>query len=176
MTGSSLKIRDATADDLPAIVEIYNASIPKRMATADLFPVSVESKRAWFESHTPYHRPLWIAVTEAYPVAGWLSFSSFYGRAAYEATAEIGVYIRSECQHQGIGRTLLSRAVSEGNLFDLRTLLAYVFAHNTPSLSLFEQVGFTEWGYLPCVAELDGVERDLAILGKRLKSCRTAPC
>lgn len=169
MTGSLLHLRDATADDLPAIVEIYNASIPQRIATADLKPVSVQSRRAWFEAHTPYHRPLWVAETKQHPVAGWLSFSSFYGRAAYNATVEIGVYVRPECQRQGIARTLLARAVNEGSLYDLRTLLAYVFAHNSSSLRLFEQAGFTEWGYLPRVAELDGIERDLTILGKRLR-------
>jgi hypothetical protein len=30
-----MKIRDAVESDLPAIVEIYNAAIPGRMATAD---------------------------------------------------------------------------------------------------------------------------------------------
>jgi L-amino acid N-acyltransferase YncA len=170
MTGSLLSLRDATAEDLPAIVEIYNAAIPQRIATADLVPISVKSRQAWFEAHTPYHRPLWVAETKQHRVAGWLSFSSFYGRAAYDATVEVGIYVRPECQRQGIGRTLLDRAVAEGNLYDVRTLLAYIFAHNTSSLHLFEQAGFTEWGYLPCVAELDGIERDLTILGKRLRS------
>jgi len=32
-------IRDARAHDLPAIVAIYNAAIPGRMATADTDPV-----------------------------------------------------------------------------------------------------------------------------------------
>ena len=36
-------IRDAREADLPAIVAIYNATIPERMATADTEPVSVES-------------------------------------------------------------------------------------------------------------------------------------
>jgi len=36
-----MPIRHATASDLPEIVSIYNASIPGRMATADLAPVSV---------------------------------------------------------------------------------------------------------------------------------------
>jgi phosphinothricin acetyltransferase len=43
-----------------------------------------------------------------------------------------------------------------------------VFAHNAPSIALFERHGFVRWGLLPGVAELDGVERDLAILGLRL--------
>ena len=48
-----MTIRDATIGDLPAIVAIYNAAIPGRMATADLDPVSVESRRTWFDEHTP---------------------------------------------------------------------------------------------------------------------------
>jgi L-amino acid N-acyltransferase YncA len=49
-----------------------------------------------------------------------------------------------------------------------RTLLGFIFAHNRPSIALFEQAGFARWGLLPCVAELDGTERDLAILGRRV--------
>jgi phosphinothricin acetyltransferase len=33
---------------------------------------------------------------------------------------------------------------------------------------LFERAGFLRWGLLPRVAELDGVEQDLAILGLRV--------
>jgi hypothetical protein len=77
----NVAIRDAMAADLPAIVEIYNAAIPGRLATADTTPVSVESRRAWFAEHSPQHRPLWVADTGG-AVVGWLSFQSFYGRPA----------------------------------------------------------------------------------------------
>ena len=50
----------------------------------------------------------------------------------------------------------------------IRTVLAFVFAHNAPSIALFEAAGFEAWGRLPRVAELDGIERDLAILGRRI--------
>ena len=53
-----MTIRDATIDDLPGIVAIYNAAIPERMATADLEPVSVESRHAWFAEHSESSRPL----------------------------------------------------------------------------------------------------------------------
>ena len=54
-------------------------------------------------------------------------------------------------------------------------MLAFVFAHNAPSVALFERAGFVRWGLLPQVAELDGVERDLAILGRRLPDTRRQP-
>jgi L-amino acid N-acyltransferase YncA len=46
--------------------------------------------------------------------------------------------------------------------------LGFVFGHNEPSMRLFGGFGFTAWGTLPRVAVLDGVERDLVILGRRL--------
>lgn len=42
MREGSIGVRDAVEADLPAIVDIYNASIPGRMATADAEPVTVE--------------------------------------------------------------------------------------------------------------------------------------
>jgi phosphinothricin acetyltransferase len=47
-------------------------------------------------------------------------------------------------------------------------LLGFIFAHNEPSLKLFKQLGFEQWAMLPDVAELDGIERSLVILGKRI--------
>ena len=79
-------VRDATEADLPAIVAIYNAAIPGRAATADLEPVTVESRREWFAKHDPARRPLWVAEVDGSVVA-WIGLSSFYGgRPAYDAT------------------------------------------------------------------------------------------
>lgn len=162
-----LVIRDATRADLPAIVAIYNAAIPGRLATADTEPVSVESRRAWFDEHSPGRRPIWVATVDD-AVVGWLSFQSFYGRPAYEATAELSVYVAPDHQRRGVGRALLARAVERGPGLGLRTLLGFIFGHNAPSLRLFASFGFERWGLLPRVAELDGVERDLVIVGRRL--------
>jgi len=161
-----MTIRDAVARDLPAIVRIYNAAVPGRMATADTDPVTVDSRRAWFAEHTGA-RPLWVAVAED-AVVGWLSFQSFYGRPAYRATAEVSVYVAHGAQRKGVGRELLSRAIDAGPALGLRTLVGFIFGHNVPSLALFEASGFRRWGLLPRVAELDGVERDLVIVGRRL--------
>jgi phosphinothricin acetyltransferase len=165
-----MKIRDADTADLPRIVGIYNAAIPGRMATADTAAIGVEDRRAWFGEHTAGNRPLWVALDGAgNTISGWLSFSSFYGRPAYHATAELSIYVAPEFKRAGIARTLLDNALAEAPQFGLRTLLGFIFAHNAPSVALFQRAGFTTWGHLPRVAELDGVERDLLILGMRLR-------
>jgi L-amino acid N-acyltransferase YncA len=160
-------VRDAREADLPRIVAIYNEAIPGRRATADTEPVTVESRRAWFREHTPALRPLWV-VEQGGVVVGWLSFQSFYGRPAYAATAEVSVYVSGDAQRGGIGRRLLALAIERAPGLGLATLVAFIFGHNESSLRLFERHGFARWGLLPRVARLDGVERDLAILGRRL--------
>jgi L-amino acid N-acyltransferase YncA len=160
-------IRDAAQADLPAVVAIYNATVPGRMVTADTEPVSVESRREWFARHEPTLRPLWVAE-EAGEVVGWLSFESFYGRPAYRATAEVSVYVAERHRRRGLGRLLLAEAVRRAPEFGVRTLLGFVFAHNQPSLALFRKLGFAPWGHYPDVAELDGVERSLTVVGRRV--------
>ncbi len=87
-----MQIRDATIEDLPAIVAIYNSMVPTRMVTADTESVSVASRERWFAEHSPIRRPLWVAEDNG-QVAGWLSYSSFYGRPAYDRTCEVSVYL-----------------------------------------------------------------------------------
>lgn len=159
-----MTIRDATETDLLAIVAIYNASIPGRAATADTEPVAVERRLDWFRDHDPEKLPLWVAM-EIEEIAGWLSFQSFYGRPAYNATAELSIYVAPNWQRKGIGNTLLAKAIEQAPRLGLKTLLGFIFAHNDASLRLFEKFGFHRWGVLPGVAELDGVERDLIIVG-----------
>jgi len=161
-----MKIRDAVESDLPAIVQIYNAAIPGRMSTADLQPVSVESRLSWYRAHSPNSLPIWVMESEQ-NIVGWLSFQLFYGRAAYQHTAEVSIYVAPDRQCCGIGQKLLQSAIMRSPQLQLKTLMGIIFAHNQPSLRLFEKFGFQQWGYLPQVAELDSVERDVIILGLR---------
>jgi L-amino acid N-acyltransferase YncA len=158
--------RLAARDDLDRIVEIYNATIPSRRATADTEPVSVESRVKWFADHTPDFRPLWVAEVDG-RIAAWLSFSSFYGRPAYNRTAELSVYVHEPYRNRGLGSYFLTQAISHAPSLELDTLLGFIFGHNAPSLALFARHGFARWGELPRVARLDGVERDLVIVGRR---------
>lgn len=162
-----MKIRDATEEDLPEIVEIYNSTVPGRTATADPEPVTVESRRAWFSEHSPERRPLWVAEADG-GIAGWFGFEAFRKKPAYHATAEISVYVAEEHRRKGVGRALLAQAIRRAPGLGLKTLTAGAFAHNGPSMRLFEGFGFERWAYYPRVAELDGVERDLVVLGLRL--------
>lgn len=165
-----MKYRDATPDDLPVIVEIYNSTIESRMVTADTEAVTVDSKQKWFEEHSASHRPLWIIEDEQGAMIGWASFQSFYGRPAYDTTVEISIYLSPSKRGMGYGKSILKYCIDQAPAFGIKTLLGFIFAHNEPSLKLFEMLGFEEWANLPNIALLDNNERSLKILGKRVAS------
>ncbi|WP_343564582.1 N-acetyltransferase family protein [Sphingobacterium sp.] len=166
---SQLRFRDARQEDLPRIVSIYNTTIASRMVTADTSPVSVESRQKWFDDHSPSKRPLWL-VEDQDNIVGWVSFQSFYGRPAYDATVEISIYLDEQQRGRGLGKQILQYCIDKAPGLGVHTLLGFIFAHNLPSISLFEKMGFREWANLPDIATLDGVERSLKILGKRIDS------
>lgn len=166
-------IRHATHADLPAVVAIYNASIPGRMATADTEPVTVAQREEWFGAFDPAARPLWVWETQG-EVAGWLGLRSFYGRPAYHRTVESAVYVAPARRGRGIARALLAHALAAAPRLGIANVLAFVFAHNAPSIALFREQGFERWGLLPRVCEMDGRELDVEILGRRLEPAGAA--
>jgi L-amino acid N-acyltransferase YncA len=138
------------------------------MVTADTEPVSVESRISWFHEHNSTNRPLWVIEDDNKEIIGWVSFQSFYGRPAYAATAEISIYFDPSQRGKGIGKEVLQYSIDQAKHFGIKTLLGFIFAHNEPSLKLFKQLGFEEWANLPDIAVLDGIERSLKILGKKI--------
>lgn len=159
-----MEYRDATPEDLPLIVHIYNSTVPGRMVTADTEAVTVESKRTWFLSHQPASRPIWMVENEGQTV-GWVSFRDFYGRPAYRTTAEISIYLHPDHRGRKLGKEILQYSISQCTRLGIRQLLGFIFAHNIPSIKLFEQAGFTRWGLLPDVAVMDNQSYSLSIYG-----------
>ncbi len=158
---------NASASDLPKIVATYNSTVSSRLVTADLEPVSVESKLDWFNAHTPEKRPLWLVMLEG-KYAGWMSFNSFYGRPAYDGTVEVSIYLEESARGKGLGKICLQKAVDISPSLKIHTLLGFIFGHNKPSLKLFYQFEFEKWAHLPEIANMDGIMRDLIILGKKV--------
>ncbi|MGN1386171.1 MAG: GNAT family N-acetyltransferase [Bacillus sp. (in: firmicutes)] len=164
---NTFEIRDAVIEDLSDIIKIYNSTVSSRMVTADLEEITVESRVNWFNEHSPNFRPLWVVLDEG-EICAWLSFQSFYGRPAYNGTAEVSIYIHEQFRNKGLGKYMLQRAIEHCPHLNITNLLGFIFGHNHASIKLFEHYGFEKWGHLPKVAVLDEMERDLMILGKRI--------
>jgi L-amino acid N-acyltransferase YncA len=162
-----MKIRDAVEADLPAIIDIYNVAVTTRIATAQLQPVTLEERRDWLKEHSSDRHPFWVLEVDG-QVTGWLTIKPFLPRCAYRGTVELSVYVDQKFRRRRIARSLLEEAIARGPSLGISAMVGLIFGHNQPSLRLFEQLGFERWGLLPRVAQLDGIERDLTILGRHV--------
>lgn len=169
----NLRIRLAAIDDLPRIVEIYNQSIAGKQATADLQPVSVADRQAWFDVHTG-NRPLVVAQTSCETssqislgeIIGWGSLSDLYARPAYHISTEISIYVAEEAKGQGVGKALVNYLLKIAPSCGVQQVVALIFAHNTPSLAMFGKLGFEPWGKFKQVCDMKSFIADVVILGK----------
>ena len=156
----------AQREDLPEIVAIYNSTVASRQATADLQPVSVAEREAWFAAHQCEHRPLYVVRDVSGCLMAWASLSDYYPRAAYHRTAEVSIYIHAQHRGAGLGKWLLGEMIRRAPALGVHKLVAVIFAHNAASMALFRGLGFEVWGRLPEVCDLDGMLADVVLLGK----------
>ena len=152
--------------DLPQIVAIYNQTIATKTVTADLQPVTVKQREPWFQQHQNPQRPLWT-VTQNQQMLGWVSLSDFYGRAAYQPTAEISLYFDQTSRHQGCGSQTLHFVEKQLPQLQISNLVAEVFSQNIPSTHFFQKNHFQRWGHLPQVADMGSHWCDVDIWGKK---------
>ena len=164
-----MHIRNAQTNDFQQIINIYNSTIASRQVTADLQEVSLESRQNWFASHqNQANRPMLVMVDDKDTVLAWGTFSDYYPRDAYNITAEISIYVHQEHRGQQLGQRMLQHMLDMAPSLKILNVIAVIFAHNKPSVKLFEKFGFKHWGRLPQVCQLDQQLADIVLLGKRL--------
>ena len=153
-----IKIRIAAAGDLPAITEIYNQAVALGSATADISPVSIESRGTWLRDHAPDQYPVFVAESED-RVLGWCSLSPYRpGRMALRHTAEISYYIDERFREKGVGSFLITCAIERCARLGIKTIFAIILDINRDSTRILEKLGFEQWGHLPGVADFEGRE------------------
>jgi len=163
-----MRIREAVETDLPAIVEIYNQSIPSGWSTADTKPITVSDRVEWFRRFDASRRPIWVAELDGEVVAT-AYLSSFYGdRPAYGATAEVSVYIATTHHRRGIGRRLKEWVIEQCPRLGVTTLLSMHFDHNEATRRINESLGFEQMGHLTAIAVVQGESRGLVIWAFRV--------
>ena len=140
------RIRRGEAGDLPDIVEIINHYIEHTPITFDVVPFTVATRRGWFEQFSDAGRhQLFVAEREG-RVIGWACSGPFREKAAYETTAETGIYAAPDEVGKGLGTRLYERLLGALAGEDLRRLVAGITLPNEASVRLHERMGFQRVG------------------------------
>ena len=146
------RITEARQDDLSAIVDIYNSTI--------------DGRQSWLDAHGG-NRPLYILKNQEGELLAWGGFSDYYPREAYRITAEISIYVRHDMRGVGVGKILVRYMLGKAPSLGIKNIIAVIFVHNHASIRLFHTFGFQEWGRLPQVCDLETMQADIVLLGKK---------
>jgi L-amino acid N-acyltransferase len=141
-----LRIRIASEEDQPSILDIYNEAALNTTATFDTEPRSMAKQLEWFHNHKKNH-PVLVAEEDD-RIVGWASLSPWSDRCAYETTVEVSVYVHKDYRGRGIGSRLLEVVTLEGKKASNHTVLSRITSGNEASIHLHEKLGYKHIGVM----------------------------
>jgi phosphinothricin acetyltransferase len=159
-------IRDATEDDLPGILAIYNHVIAHTTAVYTETPAPLEDRHAWLEARCAAGFP--VLVADDGGVIGFASFSDFRPWPGYARSVEHSVHVREDARGRGVGGALVGRLIEAAQARDKHVMVGGIDAANKASIALHRKFGFVEAGVLREVAQKFGRWLDLLFMQRML--------
>ncbi len=136
---------DATEEDAPGILAIFNDVIANTTAVYREEPVALEERLAWMKSRVAAGYPV-LVVRDGNGVAGFASFGEFRAWPCYRHTVEHTVHVRTDERGKGLGRILVEALLGRARNLGKHILVAGIDADNAVSLRLHARLGFKEVG------------------------------
>jgi len=140
---SPVTLRDATAADLPEILDIYNDVILTTTAVYSEKPHTLEMRQTWFNERKQSGFPVTVAVQED-KIVGFATYGHFRVWPCYRFTVEHSVYVNRGSRGQGISKVLLSEIINHARKAGMHALIAGIDSENDISLKLHLQFGFEQ--------------------------------
>lgn len=160
-------VRDATADDLPAMTTLFNALIPTTTIAWRDHLADDDEMAAWFASQQELGQPVLVAETAEGRVVGYTTWTWFRGGPrfpGYATTRELTIHVDGDHHGQGVGRTLIDALVDRARREGIHVLVAGVDADNAASIAFHERLGFTQVARMPEVGRKFDRWLDLVLL------------
>lgn len=165
---SLFRLRDACADDAPAIQKIYATHVLTGLASFEEVPPDAAEMTQRMQTIQERGLPFIVAERDG-QIYGYAYASPFRTRSAYRYTVEDSVYISNDTLRQGLGRTLLSEVIARCTAAGFRQMIAVIGgSDNQGSIGLHKHLGFEMIGTMPAVGFkfgrwVDGVRMQRAL-------------
>ncbi|KAH7920794.1 acyl-CoA N-acyltransferase [Leucogyrophana mollusca] len=158
MSLNSFSFRPPVTEDLPALADIFNHEITTSTRTFRAHPVDLANRQAWLEDIQKEQYPCLVIVhsreggtngeSQLFNIVGWCNLSRYRTQEAYNATAEISLYIHQNFRGLGLGSQIFELILAEARIRGYRTILAMVAMENTLNARFWEKHGFQQRGIL----------------------------
>ncbi|WP_280505012.1 GNAT family N-acetyltransferase [Nocardia farcinica] len=161
---AGIVIRDATEDDLPAILALHNENIAHSTALWDVELADLADRTAWFRDRRAAGMPVLVAEVDG-EFAGYAHYGQFRPKVGYRYSVENSVYIAERFHRRGLATALLGELVERARTSGrVHAMIAAIESGNTASIALHERFGFVEVGRMPEVGRKFGRWLDLTLL------------
>ncbi|MDO8606349.1 MAG: N-acetyltransferase family protein [Phaeospirillum sp.] len=161
-------IRDATAEDMPAIQAIYSYYVTRSAASFEEETPSVEEMTARWSQIIGRGIPFLVAEEKG-EVLGYTYAGPFRQRSAYRYTVEDSIYVAPFVVRRGIGGVLLSALIERCTALGYRQMIAVIGdSANLGSIALHRANGFGQEGVLRGVGLKFGRWVDVVIMHRTL--------
>ena len=163
-------IRDAVADDLPHIREIYNHYVMNSTVTFDETPMTIAGLRKKFASVQKLGFPYIVAVSPSGQILGYAYVYPWKDKAAYRFTVENSIYLGPGATGKGLGKVLLGELITRSKAAGIKEIIAVIADKGAEgSIALHKSFGFTEGGHMGKVGFKFGRWIGTVLMQKSLK-------
>lgn len=143
---SGIVIRRARAEDLDALLAIYNHYVVNTHITFDVEPRTRAQRKAWLDGFADSGRRQCFVAARGGDALGWASSGPFKDRAAYDSSVETSVYLAPGEQGQGLGRRLYQALFDALAAEDVHRAFGGIAQPNAASVGLHLAMGFRHVG------------------------------
>jgi RimJ/RimL family protein N-acetyltransferase len=145
---SGFVVREALPGDAPGLVALAQAvgAEPEGWLIADESWRGVADERRYLKAIRRHPHAAVFVAAHAGEIVGRLSVARDPHPASFHV-ADLGLMVAARHRRQGVGRTLLERAVEWAAESRVHKLELHVFPHNEPAIALYESFGFVREGF-----------------------------
>ena len=162
-------IREATGQDLAAMLAIYNDVVASSTAIYRDEPMALDEYEQWWRARVAQGYPVLVAVSSD-AVVGFATFGDFRAWPGYRFTVEHSVHVRADQRGGGIGSRLVRALVERATQLGKHVMIAGVDADNAASIRFHERLGFEAAAPLRQVGFKFGRWLDLVLMQRILGS------
>ena len=124
-------VRTATADDLPALADIYNEYVAHSVATFDVHQQPPELFAERVASTRPGDHV--VVAERGGRLVGMAYAATYRPRPAYDGTRETSVYLAPDARGGGLGRVLYDELLARVDADGIHVCLAVIAQPNAAS-------------------------------------------
>ena len=154
-------IREATIEDVPEMLDIFNGNILHSTAIYMYEPQTLEQRQAWFTGKQERKEPVFVYVEQGH-VVGYATYGAFRPFPANLYTVEHSVYVHEHHYRKGIGEKLMRKLIEHATNSGVKTMVGSIDATNDASIRAHEKLGFTYSGTIKNAGYKFGKWLDLA--------------